>query len=96
VGEVMVSITALEFSYSQAPRTLKSFIMGLFMLSIALGNLLTAEVNGAIRQLEATGYQFLSGANYYWTFTAAMFLTACLYVFWSQFYRGKTYIQGDD
>ncbi len=95
-GEVLVSITALEFSYSQAPKTLKSFIMGLLMLSIALGNLLTAEVNGAIKQLEASGYRFLSGANYYWTFTAAMVVTACVYVVWSQFYRGQTFIQGDD
>ena len=95
-GEVMVSITALEFSYSQAPKTLKSFIMGLFMLSITVGNLLTAEVNGKINELEKAGYRFLTGANYYWTFTIAMLATACLYVVWSQFYRGQTYIQGDD
>jgi len=95
-AEVLVSITVLEFSYSQAPRTLKSFIMGLFMLSVSLGNLLTAEVNGAIKSLEERGYQFLSGANYFWSFAAAMFATAVVYVFWSQFYRGQTYIQGDE
>ncbi|MDE2250288.1 MAG: MFS transporter [Gammaproteobacteria bacterium] len=44
-GEVLVSITALEFSYKQAPLRMKSFIMALFLLSISLGNLGTAAVN---------------------------------------------------
>jgi proton-dependent oligopeptide transporter, POT family len=44
-GEVLVSITALEFSYKQAPLTMKSFIMALWYLSIGLGNLFTAAVN---------------------------------------------------
>ena len=94
-AEVMVSITALEFSYTQAPRSLKSVIMGIFLLAIAVGNLLTAEVNGQIKSLEKAGYSFLTDANYYWTFTAAMLLTAIVFVGWSQFYRGQTYIQGE-
>jgi POT family proton-dependent oligopeptide transporter len=44
-AEVMVSITALEFSYTQAPKVMKSWIMGLFMASVAMGNLFTAGVN---------------------------------------------------
>lgn len=44
-AEVMISITALEFSYTQAPKVMKSWIMGLFMASVALGNLFTAGVN---------------------------------------------------
>jgi POT family proton-dependent oligopeptide transporter len=44
-GEVLVSITALEFSYKQAPLTIKSFIMALFYLSISLGNFGIAAVN---------------------------------------------------
>jgi POT family proton-dependent oligopeptide transporter len=44
-GEVLVSITALEFSYKQAPLTIKSFIMALFYLSISVGNLGIAAVN---------------------------------------------------
>ena len=35
-SEVLVSITALEFSYKQAPLRMKSFIMALFLLSIEL------------------------------------------------------------
>jgi POT family proton-dependent oligopeptide transporter len=72
-------------------------MMGVFMLvAIAGGNVLTAVVNGRIKSLEAGGYQFLTGANYYWTFTIAMVATAIVFVIWSQFYRGQTYIQGDE
>ena len=44
-AEVMVSITCLEFSYTQAPRTMKSFVMSFYMAAIALGNLFTSAVN---------------------------------------------------
>ncbi|HWE27711.1 MAG TPA: MFS transporter [Polyangia bacterium] len=47
-GEVLVSITALEFSYKQAPLRMKSFIMSLFLLSTSVGNLVTAGVNRAM------------------------------------------------
>jgi len=54
-GEVLVSITGLEYSYKQAPLTMKSFIMALFLLSISAGNLFTAGVNHyMIRPLQAS------------------------------------------
>ncbi len=53
-SEVLVSITALEFSYKQAPLKMKSFIMALFLLSNSIGNFITAGVNhGMVRPLEA-------------------------------------------
>ncbi len=47
-SEVMVSITCLEFSYTQAPRTMKSVLMALFLMSVSLGSLFTAGVNKVI------------------------------------------------
>ncbi len=49
-AEVFVSITCLEFSYTQAPKNMKSFIMGLFLMSVSMGNLFTAVVNMAIQE----------------------------------------------
>lgn len=95
-AEIMVSITTLEFSYTQAPQSMKSFIMGLYMLSVALGNKFTVWVNEYIQSQKEAGRTILEGASYYWFFTIAMLVTAVLYVVWSQFYRGQTYIQGDD
>ncbi|MGV3623360.1 MAG: MFS transporter [Archangium sp.] len=46
-AELLVSVTALEFSYKQAPLRIKSFIMALFLLSTTLGNLVVAAVNFA-------------------------------------------------
>jgi POT family proton-dependent oligopeptide transporter len=95
-AEVLVSITSLEFSYTQAPRKMKSFVMGVYLLSITAGNLLTAEVNDYIAQQKAAGSTFLEGASYFWFFTAIMLTTAVLFVIWSQFYRGTTFIQGEE
>ena len=44
-SEVMVSITCLEFAYTQAPRSIKSVIMAVFLFSVSLGKYFTAGVN---------------------------------------------------
>ena len=41
----MVSITGLEFSYTQAPNSMKSSVMALWLFAIALGNLFDARFN---------------------------------------------------
>ncbi|MEZ6067528.1 MAG: POT family MFS transporter [Planctomycetaceae bacterium] len=95
-AEIMVSITVLEFSYTQAPKRMKSFVMGLYLMSVTAGNLFVAQVNAYIRCQEAAGKPTgLEGAKYYWFFTACMLVTAGIYVVWSQFYRGQMFIQGD-
>jgi POT family proton-dependent oligopeptide transporter len=90
-AEVMVSITALEFSYTQAPNSLKSLIMGLFLLSVSLGNLITALVNKII--VNADGTLMLDGAEYFWFFTVLMFVTSLIFIFVARLYKPKTYIQ---
>ena len=54
-SEVMVSITGLEFAYTQAPKKMKSVIMALFLISVSLGNLFTAGVNHYIMVPDALG-----------------------------------------
>jgi POT family proton-dependent oligopeptide transporter len=90
-AEVMVSITCLEFSYTQAPRKLKSFIMALYLLSVSVGNMLTATVNEAIQNADGTSK--LPGADYYWFFAGLMAATAVLFIFVAMRYREQTYIQ---
>jgi proton-dependent oligopeptide transporter, POT family len=62
-GEVLVSVTGLEFSYTQAPRSMKSTIMSIWFVTVALGNMLTAGVSALNR---------FQGAAYFWFFTALM------------------------
>ncbi|HHH45353.1 MAG TPA: MFS transporter [Gammaproteobacteria bacterium] len=90
-AEVMVSITALEFSYTQAPRTMKSFVMAFFMMSIAAGNLFTSAVNFFIQNSD--GSSKLEGAAYYGFFTLLMLATALLFMLVARLYKGKTFIQ---
>lgn len=90
-SEVMVSITCLEFSYTQAPRKMKSFIMAFFMISISLGNLFTSAVNFLIENSQ--GGKLLQGADYYWFFTLLMLATALLFLWVVRYYKETSYLQ---
>ena len=92
-AEVMVSITCLEFSYTQAPKKMKSFIMAVFFLSITLGNAFTAVVNIFIRNPDGTSK--LAGPSYFWFFTAVMVVTAILFIPVAARYKVKEYIQDE-
>ena len=91
MAEVLVSVTCLEFSYTQAPKKMKSFIMSLYLLSVSAGNFLTAFVNKFTQ--DADGNSTLVGASYYWFFTYLMLGAAIVYIVVSLFYREKEYIQ---
>jgi len=89
-AEVMVSITCLEFSYTQAPRRMKSFVMAFFMLSISLGNLFTSAVNFLIQNDD--GSSKLAGADYFLFFTALMLVTAIIFAIIARFYNGQRHL----
>lgn len=39
-GEIMFSITGLEFSYSQAPNSMKSVLQSMWLVTVAFGNVI--------------------------------------------------------
>jgi POT family proton-dependent oligopeptide transporter len=90
-AEVLVSITCLEFSYTQAPNRMKSFIMSLYLLSISLGNVLASVVNSVIANPDGTSQ--LPGASYYWFFTGLMLAAALGFLIVMATYRERKYIQ---
>ncbi|MEO5712720.1 MAG: POT family MFS transporter [Luteolibacter sp.] len=49
VAEVMVSIVALEYAYTQAPKTMKSLLMCFYLGAVAIGNFFVAGVNHFIQ-----------------------------------------------
>jgi POT family proton-dependent oligopeptide transporter len=93
-AEILVSITALEFSYTQAPKRMKSLVMGAFLMSVSLGNLFTSAVNYFIQNPD--GSSKLEGASYYLFFAAAMAVTALLFVPVAMWYKERSYIQGGE
>jgi len=90
-AEVMVSITCLEFSYTQAPRTMKSFVMSFYMAAVALGNLFTSAVNFFIENPD--GSSKLAGASYFWFFAGLMLVTALGFFWYSRYYQERAYLQ---
>jgi len=66
-AEVLVSVTGLEFSYTQAPRSMKSTIMSIWFLTIFAGNVLT----GLVSRLN-----FFQGWGFFAFFTALMLAAA--------------------
>ena len=90
-AEVLVSITCLEFSYTQAPRTLKSLVMSLYFLSITAGNLLTSGVNLLIQN--ADGSSRISGQTYYLLFAAMMTAAAVAFALTTRGYREQVVLQ---
>ena len=92
-AEVMISITCLEFSYTQAPKSMKSFVMAFFMLSISVGNLFTSVVNFFIHN--ETGESLLAGADYFIFFTLLMLGTAILFSLLCRFYRGERHMHDE-
>ncbi len=56
-SEILISIVALEFAYTQAPRKMKSFIMCFYLAAVAIGNFLVAGVNHYIRVPSAAEQQ---------------------------------------
>uniref|UniRef100_A0A8C8YYX7 Solute carrier family 15 member 2 n=1 Tax=Prolemur simus TaxID=1328070 RepID=A0A8C8YYX7_PROSS len=54
-GEVMFSVTGLEFSYSQAPSSMKSVLQAAWLLTVAVGNiivLVVAQFSGLVQWAE--------------------------------------------
>jgi POT family proton-dependent oligopeptide transporter len=84
VAEVMVSVTGLEFAYTQAPRRMKSLIMGLWLLSVSFGNILVALL---------ARFENLPRVQFFWTFSGLMVVAAVLFGIRAAFYQYKTYTQ---
>ena len=91
-GEVMVSITALEFAYTQAPKHMKAIVMSLYLLSVSLGNAFTALVHLFIKRDDGT--LMLHGASYYNFYACLSIGCVAIFVFVAKAYKEKTYLQG--
>lgn len=94
LGEAMVSITGLEFSYTQAPNKMKSAVMALWLFAVSAGNIFTAGVNKFIQN--ADGSLKMNDQQYFLFFAAIMFVAAAVFVVFAMLYRGKTYLQSQE
>lgn len=77
-AEVLVSVTGLEFSYTQAPKAMKSTIMSIWFLTIWAGNMLT----GVVSKLA-----FFQGWGFFAFFTGVMLAAAIGFAFIARSYK---------
>jgi POT family proton-dependent oligopeptide transporter len=92
-GEVMTSITALEFAYTQAPKHLKAIVQALYLWSITAGNLFTALVQKFIQNADGTSK--LPGASFYLFFAVLAMSAALVFAVIALRYKEVNYLQDD-
>ncbi|XP_013115811.1 peptide transporter family 1 isoform X2 [Stomoxys calcitrans] len=73
LGEVMFSVTGLEFSYSQAPVAMKSVLQACWLLTVAVGNVIVVII--------AELALFDSQASEFFLFAGLMFVDMILFMF---------------
>lgn len=90
-AEVMVSVTALEFAYTQAPNQLKSFVMSFYLLSVSAGNFIAAFVNKFIQNPD--GSPKINETTYFLFFVILALLAALALYIYSTRYSEESYLQ---
>lgn len=83
-SEVMVSITGLEFAYTQAPRTMKSMIMSFWLVTVFVGNILDAYV---------ARVNVFHGAMEFHFFAALMFVVSLIFAFTAARYKVRDFVE---
>nr|XP_027203330.1 solute carrier family 15 member 2-like isoform X2 [Dermatophagoides pteronyssinus]XP_027203331.1 solute carrier family 15 member 2-like isoform X2 [Dermatophagoides pteronyssinus] len=76
-GEILFSITGLEFSYSQAPKSMKSVLQAAWLLTVAFGNLIVAIIT--LVKFERQSYEVFF-------FFGLMFIDSLIFAVMAYFY----------
>lgn len=79
LGEVMFSVTGLEFSYSQAPLAMKSVLQACWLLTVAIGNVIVVII--------AELALFDSQASEFFLFAGLMFADMLLFMYMAYRYK---------
>ena len=83
-GEVLLSATALEFAFDQAPKQLKSVIMSCWLMTIAGGHFLIAVITGLNGR-----YVHAKGASEFFFYAVMMLVVAGAFIFCASRYPGR-------
>lgn len=78
-GEILFSITGLEFAYSQAPASMKSCLQAAWLMTVAFGNLIVV--------IEAESHLFSNQTTEFFFFAAMLFVMMLVFMVMSYYYR---------
>jgi POT family proton-dependent oligopeptide transporter len=84
MSEILVSITGLEFAYTQAPNRMKSTIMGFWLLTVSLGNIIVTLL---------ARFGNLPLVAFFWVFAGLMALAGLLFAFRANYYKMQGFTQ---
>jgi POT family proton-dependent oligopeptide transporter len=87
ISETMVSVTALEFAYTQAPRSMKGAIMSLWFLTLGTGSFVTSLVRSNIA--------FASGTNYFIFWSVFMLVGAVAFAIVAALYKSAEFVSAN-
>lgn len=78
-GEILFSVTGLEFAYSQAPTSMKSCLQAAWLMTVAFGNLIVV--------IEAESRLFSNQTTEFFFFSAMLFAVMLVFMVMSFFYQ---------
>jgi len=78
-GEIMFSVTGLEFSFTQAPESMKSVLSAAWLLTVAFGNLIVVVIS-EMHFFESQAYEFL-------LFAGLMFVDMAIFAVMAMMYK---------
>ena len=84
-GEILFSISGLEFAYSEAPTSMKSVCQAFWLLTVSFGNLLVAVIAGS--------NMFTDSAAEYIFFSVLIFLAAAVFSIMARFYKRASAVE---
>jgi len=88
VGEIMFSVTGLEFSYSQAPDSMKSVLQAAWLLTTAFGNIIVIFV--------AEAKAFDDRASEFFMFACLMLVDMAIFIFLAWRYTPRYVVRNTD
>ncbi len=94
-AEVLVSITGLEYAYTHSPKSMKSTMSAIWLLVVAIGNAITAVINGNISQKGFLA-PYMEGANFYWCFVGMIVVFTVVFLFVSPYMKERNYIESPE
>ena len=94
-AEVLVSITGLEYAYTHAPKSMKSTMTAIWLLVVAVGNLITGVINGNISNKGFLA-PYMTGANFYWCFVGMIVVFTVVFLFVSPHMKERNYIDNPE
>jgi len=93
MAEILISITGLEYAYTQAPKTMKSTIMSFWLLMVSIGNILVTLINN--NKASNGFFARYEGANYYALFIGIILFITLIFILVSKNFTERSYLIDD-